>query len=190
MKKTAAERYRERLLVPEQSDGKPMNFRTSDGLLVAVGYERIVIGGRGPYLEFFPEQVVRPNLQVPPGQEWRLRPGPRYYVEHRSRDTSDVKFYEQVRPVEYADYRPGLWYASPFDLHPRTILSLKDPTPEEKRRIDAALRSMFGNRSAADVFLDTPHPDLDGTAPRKLMEKGKAAVVAEMLEDALLGHPS
>jgi len=186
MKKSAAERYRERLLVPEISDGSLTEFRTKDGTLVAKGYERIVIGGRGPYVEFHPGQIVPSGLRLAPGQEWRKGPGRHYYAEHRSKDEANVKFYEQIRTVDYADYRPGYWYASPFELDPPTVLSLKEPTREESRRIGAAL----GQLGLGDEFLDAPHPDLDGVAPRKLMKKGRAAVVAEMLEDALLGHPS
>ena len=37
-------------------------------------------------------------------------------MEWRTRDKSRVKVFEQTRPVDYADYRIGLLYISPFDL--------------------------------------------------------------------------
>jgi len=37
-------------------------------------------------------------------------------VEWRTKDQSNVKVYEQKRRVEYADYKVGLFYISPFDL--------------------------------------------------------------------------
>jgi hypothetical protein len=37
-------------------------------------------------------------------------------VERRKKDQSNVKVYEQKRTVEYADYKVGLIYISPFDL--------------------------------------------------------------------------
>ena len=37
-------------------------------------------------------------------------------MEWRSKDQSNVKVYEQKRTVDYADYKVGLFYISPFDL--------------------------------------------------------------------------
>ena len=34
----------------------------------------------------------------------------------RTKDQSNVKVYDQKRTVEYADYKVGLFYISPFDL--------------------------------------------------------------------------
>ena len=39
-----------------------------------------------------------------------------YYAEYRSNDDADVKVYWQKKAVDYADYRVGLYYISPFDL--------------------------------------------------------------------------
>jgi hypothetical protein len=37
-------------------------------------------------------------------------------VEWRTKDQSKVKVYEQGKTVDYADYKVGLFYISPFDL--------------------------------------------------------------------------
>ena len=37
-------------------------------------------------------------------------------MEWRTKDQSNVKVYDQKRTVEYADYKVGLFYISPFDL--------------------------------------------------------------------------
>ena len=37
-------------------------------------------------------------------------------MEWRTKDQSNVKVYEQKRSVDYADYKVGLFYISPFDL--------------------------------------------------------------------------
>jgi hypothetical protein len=37
-------------------------------------------------------------------------------VESRTKDQSNVKVYDQKRTVDYADYKVGLFYISPFDL--------------------------------------------------------------------------
>ena len=39
-----------------------------------------------------------------------------FYVEWRAKDQSNVKVYDQKRTVEYADFKVGLFYISPFDL--------------------------------------------------------------------------
>ena len=94
-------------------------FETSTGLHVATGYTRIVIGGRGPYIEFLPGQLIWDNLHIP--EEQKHRKGHSWEdqinrVEWRTKDASRVKVYEQNRRVDYADYRIGLLYISPFDL--------------------------------------------------------------------------
>lgn len=57
-------------------------------------------------------------------------------------------------------------------------------------RIASALNRLVGSPVAARVWLNAPNPDLAET-PRALMERGMddAEVVAELLEDSLLGMP-
>jgi hypothetical protein len=57
-------------------------------------------------------------------------------------------------------------------------------------RIATSLTRLFGTPEKARVWLNAPHPDLDQTPPVALLRARKAEVVAELLEDALLGHPS
>jgi uncharacterized protein (DUF2384 family) len=56
-------------------------------------------------------------------------------------------------------------------------------------RIATALTTLFDSPQKSRVWLNAPHPDLDGTRPIELLKKRKAEVVADLLEDALLGHP-
>lgn len=102
--------------VPERGE---VEFYTYDDTLIAVGYVRVVFGDRGPYVEFSTEQIVRAALVVPEDQRWRLTSNSPnfYYWEYRSRDSRNVKVYHQRKPVDYADYKVGMWYISPFELH-------------------------------------------------------------------------
>lgn len=121
-----ATRYIERLKLPV--DGCPdIEFRTHNGLLIARGYERIVLGQRGPYIEFKPDQIVRDNITIPEAQKWRLTHPFVFYNEHRSKDYCSVKLYEQKRTVEYADYKVGFWYVSPFQLSSNKYPVLIEP---------------------------------------------------------------
>lgn len=110
------EGYRKRLILPEfPPPGGPVEFKTGSGTLIAVGYERVVIGDRGPYIEFSPKHIEKRGWNIPEGQKWRIH-GRCYYVEGRTDDEANVKMYYQKATVEYADYKVGMWYISPFDL--------------------------------------------------------------------------
>jgi uncharacterized protein (DUF2384 family) len=52
-----------------------------------------------------------------------------------------------------------------------------------------ALTTLFGSPLKARIWLNAPNRDLDKLRPIELVKKGKAVIVAELLEDALLGHP-
>jgi hypothetical protein len=107
--------YEERLYLP--IDGlDEIIFFTKVGTPVAKGYTRVVIGGRGPYIEFTRKQIITANFIIPDEQKYRLQDKRVYYLEARSNDESNVKLYFQKRTVSYADYKIGMIYLSPFDL--------------------------------------------------------------------------
>jgi len=119
MKKTSEEirsGYSQRLILPEEVGDDQIVFYTKSGMNVATWYERVVIGDRGPYIEFCGEMLTKHGIYVPIDQEWRLHNENCQYVEWRTRDQSKVKIYNQKRRVAYADYQVGMWYISPFDL--------------------------------------------------------------------------
>jgi len=109
MKKT----YEERLKIPIIKTA--LDLFTKSGLKVAIGYERIVIGGRGPYIEFIADQILKDNIYVPVEQQWRFQHTESFYNEYRTKQ-DNVKIYHQKKIVDYADYKVGFWYISPFDL--------------------------------------------------------------------------
>lgn len=92
---------------------------SSNGVLIANGFDRIVIGDYGPYIEFTKEQANEKEFVVATGQEYRLTP--RYHstikYEWYSTKHQDCKLYWQLRPVVYADYKPERYYISPFEVH-------------------------------------------------------------------------
>ncbi len=129
--------YRDRLTLPLDGDPTvPLSTRT--GFLVATGYLRIVVGDRGPYVEFDRSQIAPNAIAVPEDAAWRRKKPYAdrvFYVEWRTVDAAAVKIYDQLRRVEYADYVPGRMYASPADLFhdgrpvlpPRTAKARHDP---------------------------------------------------------------
>jgi hypothetical protein len=108
-------KFADRLLINVEH-GADLKFYSQGGLYLAFGYLRVVIGQRGPYVEFSPNQIVWENFLIPENQKYRLNNAVVYYDEYRSKDPLFVKLYRQKRPVAYADYKVGLCYISPFDL--------------------------------------------------------------------------
>ena len=126
-------RYLEKIKIPEFQEGT--NLFTFTGLKVATGYIRIVVGGRGPYMEFDKFQMVSATLKIPQDQEWRKCHGAAYYVEYRTTDSAFVKVYFQKRKVDYADYRIGYLYIDPMELTLEDGTPVMDARPSERRQM-------------------------------------------------------
>lgn len=125
--------YSERLLI--QIDGNTKtDFYTHSDLLIANGYSRIVIGGRGPYIEFLSDQICHDHIYVPNDQKHRIGNDAFFYDEYRSHCESNVKIYHQKNTVGYADYVVGRWYVDPNLLctldHDKLLLDLYDESDE------------------------------------------------------------
>ena len=102
--------------------GDTISLETADGTVITNGYNRIVIGDYGAFVEFSRVQACMRRLEIKEGQMYRAK-DPRYaehvkYLWLTADDGSDVKVYDQKRPVEYADYKPGLLYVSVYEVFP------------------------------------------------------------------------
>lgn len=92
----------------------------SNGILIAKGYDRIVIGDYGAYVEINEYQIQRKNIRIKDGESYRMF-DPQYrknikYHWYTSTSDSDIKIYYQIRKVSYADYIPGRYYIDPYQL--------------------------------------------------------------------------
>lgn len=108
-------------------------FRTPKGTTFAVGYERIVYGDHGPYIEFRKDQI-RCSLN----SKFKNPCPPTAFFEWLCpTDGSGIKVYDQKRDVRhlknpppggfngnraegYADYRVGFIYVDPYALSVRS----------------------------------------------------------------------
>ena len=89
------------------NEGGDDNFYCSEcGLLISKGYTRVVIGDRGPYVEFLPSQIIQEHLIIPP--QYHV-----YFKELQSICPEKIFVYAQLKTVKYADYKKGLIYISP-----------------------------------------------------------------------------
>ena len=107
--------FKDRLLIADEH-GADLKFSSLSGTPLAKGYLRVVIGKRGPYVEFYVNQILWDSFFVPDSEKYRLTSNVVFYDEYRSKDSSYVKLYRQKRLVAYADYRFDYCYISPFDL--------------------------------------------------------------------------
>jgi hypothetical protein len=82
---------------------------------IADRYQRVVIGQRGPYVEFTKNQIIDSLLYIPRNQLYRLSDPKVFYIEFRTVE-QNVKVYYQMRSVSYADYLINHFYISPADL--------------------------------------------------------------------------
>lgn len=94
----------------------PLYFK--DGVLFSNGYERVVHGGRGAYVELTRNQILV-SLKSHFNQEIsdEISSGPFYYYWLDPEGRTE-KIYWQLNTVKYADYKPGFYYISPSLLKP------------------------------------------------------------------------
>ena len=92
---------------------KPLH--TLKGTLICNGYDRIVVGDYGAFIEFSEEHIAS-EFAIKAGQEYRVN-DEKYkknikYIWLTINDGSDIKIYLQKRKVSYADYKPKKYYVS------------------------------------------------------------------------------
>ena len=108
-------KFKELLMIP--LEGSNLELKTNFNTTIANKYERVVIGQRGPYVEFTSNQILCDKLFIPKNQLYRLSDPKVYYIEFRINDDSNIKVYYQMRTVAYADYKIGYFYISPESLY-------------------------------------------------------------------------
>ncbi len=106
---------------------KTKSLYTLNGSLICNGYDRIVIGDYGAYIEFSSEQANKDLFTVAAGQEYRidnLRYANVKYAWLTINDESQIKIYYQKNTVSYADYKPQYYYVSVYEVYPEIITEL------------------------------------------------------------------
>jgi hypothetical protein len=95
-------------------------IKSKNGTIISKGFNRIVIGDYGAFIEFDDNQAIKENICVQPGQEYRIN-NEKYnktvkYFWLTANDLSGIKIYQQQKTVSYADYKPNMYYVTPFDV--------------------------------------------------------------------------
>jgi hypothetical protein len=88
--------------------------------LISNMFNRIVIGDYGAFIEIDKCQIIKNNICIKHGQEYRFYDeNYKYNVKYlwlTTIDNSDCKIYFQLKTVSYADYKIGCYYISPYDV--------------------------------------------------------------------------
>lgn len=100
-------------------DGAKTGLATINGTPICNGYDRIVIGDYGAFVEY-PKESIASEYIIQPGQEYRVYDD-KYkksvkYVWLTIDDGSGIKIYQQKRGVRYADYKPNRYYVSVHEV--------------------------------------------------------------------------
>jgi len=103
------------------TEGGATPLYDSSGTMIANGYERVVIGDYGPYIEISEKDICGSNIRIKKGQEYRID-DPRYsknvkYWWLTLKNNLDIKIYYQIKEVSYADYKPKYYYILATDVH-------------------------------------------------------------------------
>ena len=203
--------YKTRIKI--KHDGvKKYNFYTKSGEQVAIGYNRIVFGGRGPYMEFTREQMINSAIHIPKSKKWKMEAKHKdtvFYFELRT-NKDDVKVYYQRRCVDYADYKVNYFYISSFDLYdshenvlieplqPKTILN---PKPKRDRitkaqrdgcydTIHEALTERFAKQDKINKDMVKFYSGKKSILGHKLKEKDKVLSVCVIHTDNIMCEDS
>lgn len=119
----------ERSLKLDENGDDTTKFYSKNDTLLFVGYDRIVYGDHGPYIEFSEKHLrckPKPRFNSP-------TPGTAFYEWRTVNDKSDVKLYWQLKTVKslpnppkggfmgnraegYADYKVHFYYVSPLEI--------------------------------------------------------------------------
>jgi hypothetical protein len=86
-----------------------MELTDKAGTVIATGYERVVWGGRGAYVECTDSQVLWRNFSPTSCRSM-------YYTIWKSNDPLQMECYCQLAEVKYADYKVGMNYMALHDV--------------------------------------------------------------------------
>ena len=100
-------------------NGSQSQLTTLNGTPICNGYDRIVVGDYGAFIEFSKESISS-NFIIQPGQEYRVY-DEKYknnvkYIWLTVNDGSGIKIYQQKRKVSYADYKARKYYVSVHEV--------------------------------------------------------------------------
>ncbi len=85
---------------------------------IAKDFNKVVVGDYGAFIEIDEENIIKCNIKVQEGQEWRYEERYKNCKYYWLTDIGDsgIKIYHQKLPVKYANYKPNKYYISPYEV--------------------------------------------------------------------------
>ena len=98
--------------------GKVQPIFLKNGTKIANGYDRIVVGNYGAFVEIGEDKIVKDKFTTKIGEEYRETEKYAGRVKYFWKTVGDTeaKIYEQRQGVDYADYKAGKYYISPYEV--------------------------------------------------------------------------
>lgn len=106
MRESKKQKWANAVQIDLEGDNETCFYCRECDLLVAVGYCRVVVGDRGPYIEFDDDHIALESIR--PVLNYHV-----YFEEFCSCCEHEIFVYHQVKTVSYADYKSDLWYIDP-----------------------------------------------------------------------------
>jgi hypothetical protein len=114
--------YADCLLVPREKAN--LKLYNANKTLICNGYEGVVVGDYGAYIEFTKDQLnpaIKQKWDGPPKRKVK-------YIWMETKDSINTRVYFQQDTVPYADYKVGMYYVDPREVYSEGADGKPQPT--------------------------------------------------------------
>lgn len=139
--------------ISETGCDDPVVLKNDCGTVIATGYRRVVVGDYGAYVEFTKDQLVKDAISPKwPGDQRKDAA----YIWCETKDTSRTKVYLQQHAVQYASYKPGMYYVSPDDIFIEQVFDEASKEWREFTRVSVPQHTFEARRSPGGEVIGNP----------------------------------
>jgi hypothetical protein len=143
--------------ISENGCNDALVLKNDYGTIIATGYRRVVIGDYGAYIEFTKNQLIKDAI----GPKW---PGDQSreaaYIWCETKDASHTKVYLQQHKVQYANYKPGMYYVSPDDVFIEQVIDEASKEWREFTRVSVPQHTFEAKRASGGEVIGNPENKL------------------------------
>lgn len=111
--------YKERIPKGLPIHGTKRTLMTKKGVLISRGYEKIVIGDYGAYIQFSQNQAYLENIHIPEKECYKISSSKYRYIKHviyHVIGEPAIDIFQQKELVDFADYIPDKYYIDVFSV--------------------------------------------------------------------------
>jgi hypothetical protein len=142
-----------RMAISEHGCDESMVLKNDCGTVIARGYRRVVVGDYGAYIEFTKNQLIQDSIAPKwPGEQKKEVS----YIWYQTKDASQTKVYLQQHKVQYADYRPGMYYVAPDDVFIEQVIDAASKEWRAFKRVECQQHGLEAKRAAGGEVVGDP----------------------------------